>query len=268
MSKERIGLLLDTSRCMACRACQVACKQWNKLPAEPKETWKTRGSYENPADLSLITWTRVRFTEHELPAGGFEWLFRKVQCMQCQDATCLKVCPESRALYRNQDGVIVLDSTYCTGCGYCTQNCPFEIPRFDARERRAAKCNLCHDRIANGLIPACAKACPTQAIQFGPRDELVARARQRIQALQGKGYREASLYGEHECGGLGVMYVLKYDRSKYEGLPADPQVPLSVKLWKDWLKPVGLASVLGGLGFVVFHYVLHGPKLTEREGGD
>ena len=267
MSMERIGLLLDTSRCIACRACQVACKQWNKLPAEPIESWKTRGSYENPADLSPVTWTRVRFTEYEQPVAGVEWLFRKSQCMQCQDATCLKVCPEKKALYRNRDGVVVLDSAYCTGCGYCTQNCPFEIPRFDPKERRTFKCNMCHDRIANGLIPACAKACPTQAIQFGLRDELIEKAHKIIQTLKGKGFAEASIYGENECGGLGVIYILKYDRVKYEGLPADPKVPLSVTLWKDWLKPVGMVSFLAGIGFAVFHYVLHGPKLTEK-GGD
>jgi len=267
MSKERIGILIDTSRCIACRSCQVACKQWNKLPAEPQESWKNRGTYENPPDLSPLTWTRVRFTEVDAPNGNVEWLFRKTQCMQCWDATCLKVCPEKKALYRDENGIVVLNSDYCTGCGYCTQNCPFEIPRFETKARRTFKCSMCYDRVANGLIPACAKACPTKAIKFGTRDELIKEAHQRLPALKQKGYAEASLYGETECGGLGVMYLLKYDKSKYEGLPANPKVPLSVKFWRDWLKPVGLFAFLYGIGFVVFHYVLHGPKITEK-GGD
>jgi len=267
MSKARIGILIDTSRCIACRACQVACKQWNKLPAEPKGTWKNRGSYENPASLSPQTWTRVRFTEVDTAEGSTEWLFRKTQCMQCGDATCLMVCPEKKALYRNEDGIVVLNSDHCTGCGYCTQNCPFEIPQFNAQDKRTFKCSMCYDRVGNGLIPACAKACPTQAIKFGGRDEIIEEAHQRVDYLRLKGYKEASLYGESECGGLGVMYVLKHDRGKYEGLPANPQVPLSVRLWRDWLKPVGFLSVLAGIGFVVFHYVLHGPKITEK-GGD
>ena len=196
-----VAMLQDMSRCIGCKACQVACKEWNELPAV--ET-RNEGDYENPRDLGPTTWTRVQF--QELDNGGEpRWLFFKQQCMHCTDAACVRVCPTG-ALKHDSAGFVSFERDLCNGCGYCADFCPYGAIRMGVDSvwtggAKAAKCTLCEDRIANGQEPACAKACPADAIQFGDREELIAAGEERVAALQGQGRKDANLYGVKEAGG-------------------------------------------------------------------
>ena len=231
------AMLIDVSKCIGCRACQVACKEWNDLPGEETDNW---GSYENPPDLSPNTWNRIAFREIEREGGQVAWLFWPVRCMHCTDAPCVRVCPTG-ALFKDPLGFTAYDASKCNGCGYCTQFCPFGIPRLKETDfwgkGKATKCTFCQDRVTNGQIPACAKACPTGAIEYGDRNELVAEGRARVQALKGRGLTEANLYGENLLGGLGMMYVLTDPPSVFD-LPEDPSGALA-DVWQSWIQPLG-----------------------------
>ena len=253
------AILFDASKCTACRGCQVACKQWNEndeyIPTTTNGVAITnRGSYENPPDLSASTWLKIRFTEHE-ENGRLSWLFTRRACMHCTDAACLKVCPNN-SVYRNEaTGFVEFNRDTCTGCGYCTDACPFEVPKATGNIltgiAKMDKCTLCTtqglNRLDAGLAPACVKTCPTGALQYGDRADLVAAAKARAADLRGRGYPQARVYGEHELGGLHVMYVLQYPAEAY-GLPADPRISPASIAWKDVLQPVGWA--VGGLTMV------------------
>ena len=265
------AILYDATKCTACRACQVACKQWNELPAV---TTTNRGTYENPPDLSTDTWLKIRFIELER-AGKLDWLFGRQACMHCTDAACVKVCPTG-SLYHDENGFVAYNKDLCSGCGYCAEFCPFDVPRSDrvlwSGVAKMDKCVLCTapglNRIAEGLKPACVTTCPTGALDFGDRDELLAKGRERVQELNAEGYSNAYLYGDTELGGLHVMYVFD-DSPEVYGLPVAPQVPVAATVWKDILQPVGWAigglAILGlGLNFVIAREA----KLTrELPGG-
>ncbi|TET26830.1 MAG: 4Fe-4S dicluster domain-containing protein [Dehalococcoidia bacterium] len=230
--------LIDTSKCTACRGCQVACKQWNELPAE--ET-KQLGTYENPPHLSGNTWIKVEFRER--PG---EWLFRAHTCMHCVDASCEKVCPTGAISHQGE--VVLIDQKQCIGCGYCVLACPYNVPHRDEITGTARKCTFCIDRIGNGLEPACAKTCPPGAIKFGERADLIAMAEQRVQTLiSDYGYPNANVYGADELGGLHTIYVLT-ERPSALGLPETPEVATSTVL-AQWLSGVVTAGVLAALPF-------------------
>jgi len=224
-----VALLLDVSKCTACRACQAACKQWNDLPAE---TTANRGTYENPPDLSFSTRTRIRFLEYER-AEGLAWYFFNQRCLHCTDAACVNSC-EPQALKHNEMGFVSYEPGLCIGCGYCAETCPFGIPRLSETgiifpdTRKMNKCDFCADRTTNGLQPACAKACPTGAITFGERAEMIAKGKARVEELIANGYTDANFYGENEMGGLHQMYVLPEKPSVF-GLPENPQARPLVK---------------------------------------
>jgi formate dehydrogenase iron-sulfur subunit len=241
----RIGMLVDTTLCTGCRGCQVACKQWWDLPGEPTAN---RGSYENPGDLSPTTWTRVRFVEAEV-AGRLEWFQLAWGCLHCTQAPCVDVCPTT-ALEHNALGFVSLESARCNGCGYCALACPFDVPRVerDALTGRgtATKCNLCQDRVTQGLVPACAKACPTGAIRFGDREAMVALGARRVASLREHGYPAASLYGPGVLGGLGRMLILALPAGTY-GIPARPAYPVAVRLWQHAVQPLGRVALLASL---------------------
>lgn len=241
---------IDTSKCIACRACQVACKQWNELPAE--ET-KQRGTYENPPELSGSTWIRVEFRER--PG---EWLFRAHTCMHCTDASCEKVCPTGAISHQGE--VVTIDQKWCIGCGYCVQACPFFVPHKDELTGTARKCRFCADRITNDLQPACAKTCPTGAIQFGERSDLLSMARGKAQQLKANGHPNATLYGEHEMGGLHTIYVLT-DRPSAYGLPETPQLA-TTNVWAQWL---GGAITAGVIAAVPLWLLFRRKKQIEAE---
>jgi formate dehydrogenase beta subunit len=250
--------LCDLSKCTGCRGCQLACKQWNQLPA--KQTVNT-GSYQNPPDLQPNTWNIIRFQEIS-ENGAVDWVFRHDACMHCTDAACVKVCP-SGALYHTKYGTVALDSAKCIGCKECVFACPFEVPRYDPETDKVIKCDMCYSRIDNAMIPACVKACPTGALRFGDKKEMLKIAYTRVKELGG----DASVYGDTFVDGTHMIYVLPRKAAVYDRLPEKPRVPFSVIAWKDWLKPLSLLAAGGVVGGAFLHYITHGPKDTSG-GGD
>ena len=237
------SMLIDPSKCIGCRACQVACKQWNQLPAEDT---KFTGTYENPPMLSPITWTRIAFNEREAD-GGIKWNLTKLGCMHCTDAACMQSCPAG-AIYHTDYGTVAIDTQKCIGCNYCAANCPFNAISFDRKTNVAKKCTFCVDRIANGLKPACANACPTGAITFGSRTDILSLAKERVAELKKQGKSNAYIYGLEEVSGTANVYVLT-ESPEYYGLPINPQVPLTARLWGIVYKPLRFVVViLAGFG--------------------
>lgn len=235
-------MLVDTSKCTACRGCQVACKQWWDLPAS--RTQQT-GSYENPGDLQPNTLTRITFHEYEAD-GRFQWLFLAWGCVHCTQAACVDVCP-THALKQNDQGFVSFEREICNGCGYCAQACPFQVPRLEVinpltGEAKASKCTFCQDRITNGLLPACVKTCTTGALQWGDRAELLTKAKTRVEWLKGRGYAQAQIYGENELGGLRRLFVLTASPAAY-GLPEKPEYPVLANLWQNIVQPFGYLAV-------------------------
>jgi len=231
--------LIDTAKCMGCRGCQGACKQWNQLPAE-QTTFE--GSYENPPRFSADTWLRVSFREHAGNNSRVDWYMAKLGCMHCTDAACMQACPAG-AIYRTDEGTVEIDQVKCIGCNYCVTACPFQVIGFDRLTSKARKCTFCHDRLVSGMPPACAQSCPTGSITFGDRRELVARATNRVDQLKAAGKVNANLYGLDELDGTAMMYVLADKPEKY-GLPADPQVPVQTRIWNAIFTPLRLLVVV------------------------
>ena len=259
-----VAKLIDISKCIGCKACQVACMEWNDTR---DEIGSNLGVYDNPPDLTDKSWTVMRYAEVELEAGRLEWLIRKDGCMHCADPGCLKACPSPGAIIQYDNGIVDFQEEYCIGCGYCITGCPFDIPRLSKKDGKVYKCTLCSDRVAVGLEPACVKSCPTGALVFGSKDDMIHHADERIADLKSRGFQNAGLYDPPGVGGTHVMYVLQHaDQPQlYNGLPDAPQISPLVSLWKGIMKPI-----LGaGLGLVAlagfFHYVTVGPKETTTE---
>jgi formate dehydrogenase iron-sulfur subunit len=240
----RVGFFTDTSVCIGCKACEVACKQWNGVPAA--EHLDLLGmSFDNTGALGANAWRHVAFVEKTVQtvdlgmpgvAGdGVRWLMASDVCKHCTHAGCLDVCPTG-ALFRTEFGTVVVQQNICNGCGYCVSACPYGVIERRAGDGRAQKCTLCYDRLHGGLEPACAKACPTDSIQFGELSELRERAGARVATLHERGVPEARLYGADEndgVGGNGAFFLL-LDEPEVYGLPPDPVVPTrdTVRMWK------------------------------------
>ncbi len=231
--------LIDVTKCMACKGCQVACKQWNQLPAVETEF---TGSYENPADLDFVTWSRVKFNEHA-NNGEVKWYFNFFSCMHCTEAGCMEICPVD-AISRTDTGAVIINHEECIACGACTGACPFEIPRGPEVDEKAYKCNFCLHRVAAGYATACSKACPSGAVTFGTADEKIAEAEARVAELQERGVANAQLYGVDELGGMGVIYVLADSPDMY-GLPVSPTVSYTTHLWKVAMRPLKTLAMAG-----------------------
>lgn len=271
-------ILYDPIRCTACRGCQAACKQWNEndeaIPTvENGVKSVNRGSYENPPDLSPTTWIKMEFREVERK-GKLDWLFTRRACMHCTDAACVRVCPNG-SLYHHKLGFVAYNKDTCTGCGYCIDACPFDVPRSDRNIltgiAKMDKCTLCTtpglDRIAQGWEPACVKTCPPKALEYGDRDKLLSAGKKRVAALKTKGYSNAYLYGDKELGGLHVLYVLD-DSPEVYGLPVNPQVSVATIAWQNVVQPLGWA--LGGLtivGLGINYLVARQTKIAEEIPG-
>jgi formate dehydrogenase iron-sulfur subunit len=266
----RMGFFTDTTTCIGCKACEVACKQWNDLPADELRLGKG-SSYDYTGALSASSWRHVRFVETTKQAAAQEvlasgtgghvpsipaatpdapvagdmvdlvgvadggpaldrWVFMSDVCKHCTNAGCLDACPTG-ALIRTEFETVIVQPDICNGCGYCVPSCPFGVINRDPYDGRAAKCTLCYDRLEDGLEPACAKACPTDSIQFGPYDELVERARGRVAELHERGMESAYLYGagdepgEQLAGNLGAFFLLTEAPERF-GLPAQADSPI------------------------------------------
>ncbi|TDE26691.1 4Fe-4S dicluster domain-containing protein [Actinomadura sp. 6K520] len=267
----RMGFFTDTSVCIGCKACEVACKEWNAIPEDGLEF--TGMSYDNTQGLGADTWRHVAFIEQNKPMGhaqaGVEhadapgggpadmrWLMASDVCKHCTHAACLDVCPTG-SLFRTEFGTVVVQEDICNGCGYCIPACPYGVIDQRKGDGRAWKCTMCYDRLGAGLEPACAKACPTDSIQYGPLDELRERAALRVEQLHDLGVADARLYGEdpHDgVGGDGAFFLL-LDEPEVYGLPPDPVVTTRdlASIWKH--TGIAAAALLGGLAAV---FTVHG----------
>ncbi len=269
--QERVGFFTDTSVCIGCKACEVACKEWNLVPEDGLE-W-TGQSYDNTGELDANTWRHVAFIEQEKPirvgdgVEGLRWLMSSDVCKHCTHAACLDVCPTG-SLFRTEFGTVVVQEDICNGCGYCVPACPFgvldkrELPSREPERRdlalpllgkkedgRVWKCTLCYDRLKGGHEPACAMACPTKSIQFGPLDELRSRADERLAKLESEGWNGAHLYGRDPgdgVGGFGAFFLL-LDEPEIYGLPPDPVVTTRdlPEIWKH--VAVAAGAIVGGV---------------------
>ncbi|MFG1954390.1 4Fe-4S dicluster domain-containing protein [Micromonospora sp. NPDC048830] len=264
----RMGFFTDTSVCIGCKACEVACKEWNGVPASGFDLLGM--SYDNTGALTANSWRHVAFVEQPRPAGhrapagpqflgmpgaappgratggaertDFRWLMMSDVCKHCTHAACLDVCPTG-SLFRTEFGTVVVQEDICNGCGYCIPACPYGVIDQRRGDGRAWKCTLCYDRIGVGKTPACAQACPTESIQYGPVDELRERAAARVATLHERGVPEARLYGHDPgdgVGGNGAFFLL-LDEPEVYGLPPDPVVTTRdlPRMWKR----AGLAAL-------------------------
>ncbi|MHB1582627.1 MAG: 4Fe-4S dicluster domain-containing protein [Acidimicrobiales bacterium] len=253
-----MGFFTDTSVCIGCKACEVACKEWNHVPEDGLRY--TGMSYDNTVGLGADTWRHVAFIEqrkrlaHQVTgaapgdgaASGIRWLMASDVCKHCTHAACLDVCPTG-ALFRTEFGTVVVQEDICNGCGYCIPACPYGVIDQRHGDGRAWKCTLCYDRISVGAEPACAKACPTESIQFGELDELHERADRRLAQLHGAGVADARLYGrdpDDGVGGDGAFFLL-LDEPEVYGLPPDPVVTTR-DLPAMWRRVATAAAVLAG----------------------
>ena len=250
----RMGFFTDTSVCIGCKACEVACKEWNAVPEDGISL--SGMSYDNTVGLGASTWRHVAFIEQ--PAGGhpprtpqsdsIRWLMSSDVCKHCTESACLDVCPTG-ALFRTEFGTVVVQDDVCNGCGYCVPACPFGVIARREEDGGAHKCTLCYDRLGAGMEPACAKACPTESIQFGPLDELRERARLRVGDLRAAGQDSARLYLDDPADGIGGggAFFLLLDEPEVYGLPPDPVVTTRdlPRMWKHVaLAALGLAGAV------------------------
>lgn len=218
---EPVGFFTDTSVCIGCKACEVACKEWNQLPGSPPTF---RDSFDNTGSLGAQNWRHVQFHERLADArsavgNGQAWLMMSDVCKHCQQASCMEVCPTG-AIIRTEFDTVFIQPEVCNGCRNCIAACPFGVIGFNPAAGVVQKCTFCYDRLQNGLMPACAKACPTQSIQFGPLSELQKKADARLATLQAQGVSTAQLYGRDASvyGGLNAFFLLM-DKPETYGLP-------------------------------------------------
>jgi formate dehydrogenase iron-sulfur subunit len=263
----RVGFFTDTSVCIGCKACEVACKEWNALPADGAGL--TGMSYDNTGGLGASTYRHVAFVEQRVPtpsvapvdlgmptterpgadgqdATEVRWLMSSDVCKHCTHAACLDVCPTG-ALVRTEHGTVLVQEDICNGCGYCIPACPYGVIDQRPGDGRAFKCTMCQDRLGAGLMPACATACPTESIQFGPLDELLEQADARLAELHGRGVAEAQLYGrdpDDGVGGDGAFFLL-LDEPEVYGLPPDPIVT-TADLPSMWRHAAAAALAVAG----------------------
>jgi formate dehydrogenase iron-sulfur subunit len=261
-----VAKLIDVSKCIGCKACQVACMEWNDVR---DDVGSCNGTYNNPIDLTDRSWTVMRFYEEERQdLGGLQWLIVKDGCLHCADPGCLRACPAPGALVQYANGIVDFQQEYCIGCGYCQTGCPFNIPRYSVKDQKAYKCTLCSDRVAVGLEPACIKACPTQALSFGSKEDMKDLAAERVLELKERGMQKAAIYDPAGVGGTHVMYVLPHGDPELYRLPRDPQVSPLVALWRSGVaKTLGVVTMIAVVVAGIFHYMKVGPLEVEEDEG-
>lgn len=258
-----VAKLIDTTLCIGCKACEVACQEWN----DQEYTLGTfNGSYQTMPDLAPNFWNLIKFNEIETD-GGTSWLMSKFQCMHCADAGCIAACPAPGAIVQLANGTVDFVHENCIGCGYCITGCPFDVPKLSPTTKKVYKCTLCSDRTAVGLEPACIKTCPTNCLTFGERDEILRVAEIRTKELIADGFADAGVYNPQGVGGTNVIYVLNNAKAPENyGLPKDPVIPWTVQLWKGPLKILGSLIFFGTILGAFFHYVIYGPQDPELHG--
>ena len=267
VAAEPMGFFTDTTVCIGCKACEVACKEWNQLPArgDGGAHLEMSGlSYDNTVRLDGTTWRHVKFIEQFPEPYNGRWLMMSDVCKHCVQAPCLEVCPTG-AIIRTEFDTVVIQSDTCNGCRDCIAACPFGVIDINHVSGTAQKCTLCYDRTSVGLEPACSKACPTDSIQFGPIAELQQRAQRRVEQLQAQGETKAQLYGADRNGPLGGLnaFFLLVDEPEAYGLPREPKMPT-----RNLVK----SSMLSSLGAVVMTVIgaltLRAKRLAAVAGGN
>ena len=256
--------LVDVSKCIGCKGCEVACKEWNDLKVEPTANF---GSYQSHKDLTPNTWLLMRFNEIEVD-GNLQWLIKKDACLHCEDPGCLFACPAPGAIVQYTNGIVDFNQENCIGCQYCVTGCPFDIPRFDAGTRKVSKCNMCVDRVEAGLEPACVKTCPTNAIAWGSKHDMLALAEKKVETMKARGYRHAAVYNPAGVGGTHMMYVVPHgDRLADYSLPSDPTASPAPLTGLNFLKRIGAWLFSFGMVGTLLHFLRYGPeRLDEHEG--
>jgi len=251
VTAEPMGFFTDTTVCIGCKACEVACKEWNQLPArgDGGAHLEMSGlSYDNTVRLDGTTWRHVKFIEQFPEPYNGRWLMMSDVCKHCVQAPCLEVCPTG-AIIRTEFDTVVIQSDTCNGCRDCIAACPFGVIDINHVSGTAQKCTLCYDRIGVGLEPACSKACPTDSIQFGPVAELRQRAQRRVDQLKAQGESRAQLYGADPAGPLGGLnaFFLLVDEPEAYGLPREPKLPTRNLVKSSMLSTLG-AVVMTAIG--------------------
>jgi formate dehydrogenase iron-sulfur subunit len=246
---DPVGFFTDTTVCIGCKACQVACHQWNDLPSRVSLPVLTGNSYDNTGSFSDVNWRHVKFIEQFSPdRTQAAWLMMSDVCKHCVNAPCLEVCPTG-AILRTEFDTVYINEPACNGCRDCISACPFGVIHASEERKVAQKCTFCYDRLQHGLTPACAQACPTQSIVFGTQAELQKRAQARVAQLHGQGVKQAYLYGADDkiLGGLNAFYLL-VDRPETYGLPSNPKLPSrAVPRSSIWSMVVAILTGLGVL---------------------
>ena len=262
---NEVSKLIDIDLCIGCKACEVACKEWNDLEVE--ETHLFSG-YQSHPDLTPNTWDLMRFNEVELAGGALAWLIRKDSCLHCDEPGCLLACPAPGAIIQYENGIVDFNQDACIGCQYCVAGCPFDIPRFDTVTKKVYKCTLCIDRVSTGLEPACVKACPTGAIRYGTKEDMLAYGQAKVEKLKARGFNDAVLYDPVGVGGLHMMYVVPRGEILGEyGLPVDPTVtsPVSFPPMMGALRAVGATASWAGLLAAIVYFLKTGRRYPPPE---
>src|SRR5260370_25039677 len=253
--------VIDVTTCIGCKACEVACLEWNGYPF--RET-VFDNTYQTMPDLAWNYYNLIRFNEHVTDDGTMQWLMRKDGCMHCAHPGCLRACPADGAIVQYANGIVDFNQEHCIGCQYCVTGCPFNIPKFNSATKKVYKCTLCADRVGAGLEPACIKACPTGCLHFGSKEDMLFEAHKRVDQLKANtSWKNAGVYDPEGVRGTHVIYVLgdASNPEKYGGLPANPSVPLFVPLWQSPLESV--CRIVNGPG--LHRVLLHRARLCAMQ---
>lgn len=252
---QDFAMLFDSSMCMGCKACQVACKQWNRLPSpvHDKDYQFSLGAYTYPLENHGDNFLRMEFIELEgSNSKGVDWIFSRDSCHHCTQAGCVEACPTG-ACHHVGNGAVMISPEICIGCRFCATGCPYHIPKYRERQNISTKCWFCQDRLEHGGIPACVKSCFPDALDWGYRDEILKKAHDRVKVLLDSGeYPDACVYGEKEMGGLHLIEVLKYKPEVYN-LPSHPSINLMTRV-SQLTKPVAAVGTAAILGFVAVSF--------------
>ena len=263
-STPEYAKLVDISSCIGCKGCEVACKEWNDLKVEPTANF---GSYQSHQDLSPNTWLLMRFDEVDVD-GQIQWFIKKDACLHCEEPGCLYACPAPGAIVQYQNGIVDFNQDQCIGCQYCVAGCPFDIPRFEKESKKVYKCNMCVDRVDAGLEPACVKTCPTHAISWGSKDDMLALANHKVDLLIRRGFETPVVYNPAGVGGTHMMYVVPHgDHLNEYRLPSDPIASPMPLNFHSAIKRIGSYLFGFGLFATLFHFLAVGPESPEEDQG-